>query len=181
MRIIAGILKGRQIKVPKSKLVRPTTDRTREALFNYMNNFIDFEGITVCDIYAGSGALGFESLSRGAGKVDFVEKSYLFSKNLQNNISSLEQNTKCRLFNTSALKFSRMKEHISYDLILADPPFFKEDIYVVAQNLLEGKFVSPGGYFFIERSIQTRDQDILNFKAEPIRRMGDSVIYSLNN
>ncbi len=89
MRIISGEFKGRLIKVPDSKLIRPTTDRVRETLFNLLNNRIDFQGIKVLDLYAGSGSLGLECLSRGAEEIHFVEKNYPIYKNLQENIDSL--------------------------------------------------------------------------------------------
>jgi len=84
MRIIAGEYKGRTIYVPNSKLVRPTTDRVRETLFNLLNNKIDFEEINVLDIYAGSGSLGFESLSR-------VLKRYILLKRTLLSIKTLKQ------------------------------------------------------------------------------------------
>ena len=77
MRIIAGEYKGHTILVPKSKFVRPTTDRVRETLFNLLNNRIDFEDINVLDIYAGSGSLGWECLSRGSAIIHFVEKNFV--------------------------------------------------------------------------------------------------------
>ena len=83
MRIIAGQFKGRVIKFPNSKLVRPTTDKTKESIFNYLVHSINFDGVKVCDIYAGSGSLGLEALSRGAAEVHFVEKDFHVSKMLQ--------------------------------------------------------------------------------------------------
>src|SRR3990170_5776267 len=122
MRIISGSLKGRLINVPKSELIRPTTDRVRETLFNLLNNTIDFEGITVLDLYAGSGSLGLECLSRGADEVHFVERNFIIYKNLLKNIKSLDVEDQCKIFKMEALKFSRMEEHERYDLIFADPP-----------------------------------------------------------
>ena len=80
MRIISGEAKGRQIFVPKSDLIRPTTDRVRETLFNLLNNRISFEGIKVLDLYAGSGSLGLECISRGAAEVNFVEMNFVIKK-----------------------------------------------------------------------------------------------------
>ena len=76
MRIIAGEYRGRTIKFPKSKLVRPTTDKNKEAIFNMLKQYVAFDGIKVCDIYAGSGSLGLEALSRGADEIHFVEKDF---------------------------------------------------------------------------------------------------------
>ena len=177
MRIISGIYKGRQVKFPKSKLVRPTTDKVKESLFNYLQNQIDFDGINVCDIYAGSGSLGLEALSRGASNCDFVENNFGVSKVLQENIDSLAAGENSKIFKMEAVKFSRIKNHGTYDLILADPPFFKNDIHNVTANLLTNKFLTETGRIIIERSIQTEEIDKENFYKEPFKRIGDSLIY----
>jgi len=180
MRIIAGEFKGHTIKVPKSKLVRPTTDKTRESIFNYLTNKIDFDDIRVLDLYAGSGSLGLESLSRGASEVHFVEKNYPIYKNLIGNIEFLKVTDRIKIFKLSCVKFSSMKKNSGYDLILADPPFFKDDIYEVVENLKENDFLNENGLLLIERSVQTKDNDIKNFNAEPIRKLGDSLIYQFD-
>ncbi len=177
MRIIAGKYRGRVVKFPKSKLVRPTTDRTKESLFNYLNNKINFDEISVCDIYAGSGSLGLEALSRGAGEIHFVEKNFNVAKVLRENIASLEAKEYCRVFKMEAVKFSRMAEHSSYDLILADPPFFNDDIHEVVKNLIENNFLNEEGMLIIERSVQTESKDIAAFGIGPSRKIGDSLIY----
>jgi len=177
MRIISGIYRGRPIKFPNSKAVRPTTDKVKESLFNHLSNEFDFEGISVCDIYAGSGSLGLESLSRGAQLVHFVESNFAVGKVLQENISSLDANDYCYIYKMEAIKFSRLAKHEQYDLILADPPFYKYDVYDVFVNLVKNEFVKKGGLIIIERSIQTLDKDIENFKTEPFKRIGDSCIF----
>lgn len=177
MRIIAGEFRGRTIKFPNSKAVRPTTDKVKESLFNHLYNEIDFEEISVLDIYAGSGALGLETLSRGAGSIHFVENNFQVGKVLQENIDSLGVGEYCYVYKMEAIKFSRLAQHQSYDLILADPPFFKYDVYDVFTNIIDNGFVKPGGMVIIERSIQTLDKDISNFKTEPFKRIGDSCIF----
>jgi 16S rRNA (guanine966-N2)-methyltransferase len=177
MRIIAGKYKGRIIKFPNSKLVRPTTDKNKESIFNYLVHSIDFDGIKVCDIYAGSGSLGLEALSRGASLVHFVEKDFHVSKMLQENISSLGADEECKIFRLDAVRFSKLAEHEKYDLIIADPPFFKDDIHEVVKNIIEKGFLNDDGILLIERSIQTRKKDEENFKKEHFKRLGDSLIY----
>lgn len=181
MRIISGEFKGRRINVPDSKLIRPTTDRVRETLFNLLNNKIDFENRKVLDIYAGSGSLGLECLSRGATEVHFVEKNFVIYKNLQENINSLNASQNCKIYKMEALKFSSTFKELNYDLILADPPFFKDDIYKVVENLLINKYFAEGGFIIIERSVQTKEKDIINFKVEPFKIIGDSCLYEIHN
>ncbi|MEW5841778.1 MAG: 16S rRNA (guanine(966)-N(2))-methyltransferase RsmD [Bacteroidota bacterium] len=177
MRIIAGKFKGRIIKFPNSKLVRPTTDKVKESLFNYLVHSIDFDEIKVCDVYAGSGSLGLEALSRGAGEVHFVEKDFHVSKMLQENIASLGADDECKIFRMEAVRFSKMSEHEKYNLILADPPFFKNDIHKVVQNILTNGFLSGDGILLVERSIQTQKEDEGAFGKAAQKRLGDSLIY----
>ncbi len=176
MRIIAGFLRGRTIKVPNSKQVRPTTDKNREAIFNFLNNIFDFSNARVCDLYAGSGALGFEALSRGAEFVDFVEQNFKVYKNIQENILTLNVGDSCKVYKNDAVKFSSQTEK-EFDLIIADPPFFRNDIYKVFQNIFSRNLLSENGLLVIERSIQTKEKDAEAFGANPARRLGDSLIY----
>ena len=179
MRIISGELKGRKISVPDSKEIRPTTDRVRETLFNILNNKIDFSDRKVLDLYAGSGSLGFECLSRGAFSVHFVERNFKIYKNLLENINSLGVAEKCKIYKMEALKFSQLLKNEDYDLILADPPFFKDDIYNVVVNLINNKYFAVDGFMIIERSVQTKEKDIENFKTEPFKIIGDSCLYEI--
>jgi len=181
MRIIFGKFKGRTITSPNSKFIRPMTDRVRVTLFDILSNKIDFEGIKVLDLYSGSGSLGLECLSRGADEVQFIEKNFVIYKNLVKNIQLLDVEAQCKIFKMEALKFSRLNEHIQYDIIFADPPFFKDDIYDVVENLLANNFLTEDGLIIIQRSIQTREKDKLHFEVEPFKIVGDSCLYSIPN
>ncbi len=177
MRIISGLHKGRTLKVPSSKFTRPTTDRVRETLFNILNNIIDFDGIEVLDIYAGSGSLGLETLSRGASKVDFVEKNFPVYKILSENISHVKVEEQCYIYKMEAITLSRLSNHKQYHLILADPPFFKDDIHDVVRNLIANSFLYDEGMIIVERSIQTKEKDVEQFGTEPFKRIGDTLLY----
>jgi len=179
LRITAGYLKGRFINVPKSDLVRPTTERVRETLFNILNNKISFEGIKVLDLYSGSGALGFECLSRGAGEIHFVEQNSIIYRTIEENIKLLKVAEQCKIFKMAAIKFSSIKIDNGYDLIIADPPFFKNDIYNVVVNLLKNKYLRSHCLMIIERSIQTKQKDIDNFNIEPFKIIGDACLYEI--
>ncbi|MFI5236675.1 MAG: 16S rRNA (guanine(966)-N(2))-methyltransferase RsmD [Ignavibacteriales bacterium] len=179
LRITSGYLKGRMINVPRSELIRPTTERVRETIFNILNNKMSFENTKVLDLYAGSGALGFESLSRGSEEIHFVENSGVIFENLQENISLLKAEEKTKLFRMSALKFSSLEKRSGYDLILADPPFFKDDIYNVVENILSNKYLLEDCFMIIERSIQTKGKDVENFNTEPFKIIGDTCLYEI--
>jgi 16S rRNA (guanine966-N2)-methyltransferase len=180
MRIISGSLKGRTLKVPDTKFTRPTTDRVRETLFNLINNMLDFDGIRALDIYAGSGSLGLETLSRGAAQVHFVEKNFPIYKVLAQNIENCKVMDSCKIFKMEAIRFSAVASHEKYDLILADPPFFKDDIHKVVRNLLSNKFLNEGGMLIIERSIQTKAKDEEGFGKESFKRVGDTLLYKFD-
>jgi 16S rRNA (guanine966-N2)-methyltransferase len=181
MRIISGKFKGRYIKVPQSDKIRPTTDRVRETLFNLLNNQIYFENIIVLDIYSGSGSLGFECLSRGAAQVHFIEKDFFIYNNLIQNIKSLEVEKQCKVFKTEATKFTSQQPKVNYDLIIADPPFYKDDIHKVVENIRNNNYLSNDSVMIIERSIQTREKDIIKFKIEPFKIIGDACLYQIEN
>jgi len=179
MRIISGQFKGRLITVPQSKDIRPTTDRVRETLFNLLNNRIDFDGIEVLDFYSASGSPGLECISRGAKNVTFIERNFQIYKNLLENIKSLNVEAQCKIIRSEAIDYSKRNPEKKYDLILADPPFFKDDIYEVVKNLKANNYLKNEGMIIIERSIQTKEKDILNFGVEPFRIVGDACLYEI--
>jgi len=179
LRIISGIFKGRLINVPQSKEIRPTTDRVRETLFNLLNNRIDFEDIEVLDFYSGSGSLGLECISRGAKHVTFVERNFQIYKNLLENIKSLDIENQTKVVKSEAVDYSKRLPAKQFDLILADPPFFKDDIYLVVENVLNNKYLKSDSRMIIERSIQTKQKDIENFKTDPFKIIGDACLYEI--
>ncbi len=181
MRIISGYLKGRLINVPQSKFIRPTTDRVRETLFNILNNKIIFDDINVLDLYSGSGSLGIECISRGADEVTFVEKNSKIYLNLIENLKSLDIDKKSKVFRTEAVIFTKKETLFKYDLILADPPFFDFDIYEVVKNVKKNNLLAENGIMIIERSVQTKEKDILEFSVEPFRIVGDACLYEISN
>ena len=179
LRLIAGKFKGRFINVPKSDLIRPMTEKVRQTIFNILNNRLSFENLVVLDLYSGSGALGFESLSRGACEIHFVEKNNIIYKNLEENIKILNAENECTIFKMPAIKFSAGKKVSEYDLIFADPPFFKDDIYNVVENIRTNGYFHEETLMIIERSIQTKEKDIYNFKIQPFKIIGDACLYEL--
>lgn len=133
MRITSGILKNRQFNVPKQE-VRPTMEAVREAVFSSLGG--SCEGLKVLDVFAGSGALGLEAWSRGAGSVTFVEQHPAVLKTLQQNIQSLEgpELGKTTCIKANAIKWLEQAGE-RFDLILADPPY---DLPDAPQQTLEG-------------------------------------------
>ncbi len=180
LRVISGELGGRFIKTPDSKFTRPTTDKVKQSLFNYLANYFDLEDAVVADIYSGSGSLGFEMLSRGAREVHFVEKNYPVQKVLIENINSLGVAERVKVHKMAATTFTSTTS-LKFDMILADPPFFEFDVWDVVSNILKRKLLKPEGLLLIERSIQTAEKDSENFGVEPLRRIGDTLLYLFSN
>lgn len=121
MRIIAGRWRGHRLKPVRGRGIRPTTDRVREAWLAAIGGGI--EGARVLDLFAGSGALGLEALSRGAGEVVFVERVRNALVTLRGNIRLLEAEGQCRVVAGDAMTYVRNLDEGTFDLVLADPPY----------------------------------------------------------
>lgn len=122
MRIVAGEWRGRKLAAPKGETTRPTADRTRETLFNMLASRVgSFEGLRVADLFAGSGALGLEALSRGAAHCLFVEQDRNALAAIRANIETL--GARARADVRAASVMSLAPESLPYDLVLLDPPY----------------------------------------------------------
>lgn len=130
MRIIAGKYKSRRISIPKSSKngrirnlpLRPTSDRARETLFDVLNNIIDFEGISCLDLFAGTGSLGFEALSRGALEVIFVDKSRINIDTINKSAQELGCQKQISLCKEDAVVYLN-GNNTRFDLVFSDPPY----------------------------------------------------------
>jgi 16S rRNA (guanine966-N2)-methyltransferase len=122
MRIVAGEFRSRTLRAPDTEKTRPTTDRARETLFNVLNNVLDFEGLCVLDLFAGSGALGLEALSRGAAHTTFVEQDRKALEALNANIATLKVQERSRVVQGDVFRALPNLTQI-FDVILADPPY----------------------------------------------------------
>jgi len=147
VRIIAGKWRGRKIKFPDSVELRPTHDRIRETLFNWLAPHT--EGAVCLDLFAGSGALGFEALSRGAAKVVFVDSDKEVVEALQENAAMLEaQNCDINLG-----KFPDDLPHFSpqmFDIVFLDPPYRKNYVQAAADWLEKHNCLKPNAMIYIE-------------------------------
>jgi 16S rRNA (guanine966-N2)-methyltransferase len=121
VRIIAGDWGGRRIKAPGGRDVRPTTDRVREAWMSALGGRLD--GLTVLDLFAGSGALGLEALSRGAAHATFVEIARASLRSLEENVRLLGAGERCTVVKGDAMKYVGRLDAGAFDLALADPPY----------------------------------------------------------
>jgi 16S rRNA (guanine966-N2)-methyltransferase len=123
LRIVGGKFKRRVLLIPPAHVVRPTSDRAREAVFNILqsNLFGDIKGARVADIFAGTGAMGIEALSRGASYCCFVEKSPMALKILKSNLKTIDIENNTKIFNIDALSLRALQD--PFDLVFLDPPY----------------------------------------------------------
>lgn len=155
MRIVAGEWRGRAIEVPPGMATRPTADRARETLFSMLASRIgSFEELRAADLFAGSGALGLEALSRGAASATFVESDAKTAATVKRNAEKLGANDRVRIVVGSALSLPRSEP---FDLIFADPPYSGGSGSAVVRAVCDAGWLASGGWLSVETS---RDDDV---------------------
>lgn len=149
MRVISGLYKRRRFDIPKTFKARPTTDFAKENLFNVLSNWIEFdEGITALDLFAGTGSISLELISRGCDKVISIEKDsqhYLFIRKVMDEVKT----DKC--FPIRGDVFSYIKNcHQQFDFIFADPPYELNKMELIPDLIFERDLLKKGGLFVLE-------------------------------
>lgn len=172
MRIISGKYKGRRITAPKNLPVRPTTDMSKESLFNILNNHFDFEGLKVLDLFSGTGNISYEFASRGAASVTSVDADFGCIKFIKQTSAEFEFDIMAQ--KSDVIKFLKTNKS-SYDIIFADPPYnldqkvFEEIVTLV----LENELLQLDGMMIIEHSKHTNLSHMMNFSFQ--KNYGGSV------
>lgn len=182
MRIVGGDFRGRPLQTPKSDDIRPTTDRTREALFNTLSHkwIENFDELRVLDLFAGTGALGLEALSRGAKHCVFVEQSVEGRALIRANIENFKQTGTTKIFRRDATKLGPIGTMHPFDLLFADPPYGKglgEQALVAAA---EGGWLKPNALCIVEEAAAALFKLPENFSLQDERRYGDTIIRLIN-
>ena len=170
MRIIAGEWRGRRLLAPPGDATRPTADRTRETLFSMLTSRLgDFEGLSVGDFFAGSGALGLEALSRGAAHCLFAENDADALKILRHNVVALKAREQADVRASSVLDLGPAKAPL--DLVLMDPPYRTGAGAVALDKLGRLGWFAPSSWIVIETA---RDEsiEVARFDIETERRVG---------
>ena len=152
IRIISGIFRGRKIYVTSGKNVKATSDQVREAIFNILSSYLKWEEIIVIDLYAGSGSLGFEALSRGAKKIIFVEIDNKKIETLSKNISLLNpEGRKVELIKSRALQWIKNFGETELEcVIFIDPPFSSNEYNPILEKLSILSFVREGSFIVVQ-------------------------------
>ena len=177
MRIISGALGGREIKTVAGNGMRPAMGRTREALFSMLEaRGIEWENSRALDLFAGSGSLGIECLSRGAREATFVELSADAISGLATTLRTLEIAEQCRLARKDSLKFLRTEPPSLFDIIFVDPPYRRN----LAKPVLESAasdWLAPGGFLVAELEPEAEAPDLADAEKLVSRSFGQTVIH----
>lgn len=172
MRIISGKYKGRRISAPKNLPVRPTTDMSKEALFNILNNYFNFDGLKILDLFSGTGNISFEFGSRGSENITSVDENFGCVKFIKQMAEEFD-------FNIAAIKSDVFKflekNKTSYDIIFADPPydFDQKSFEKIVKLVFKHDTLNEEGMMVIEHSKYTKLDHMINFSFQ--KNYGGSV------
>lgn len=174
MRIIAGNWRGRPLVAPQGETTRPTADRTRETLFSMLVSRLgSFEELQVADLFAGSGALGLEALSRGAAACLFVEQDAAAVRALRTNIANLRAAAQCDVRASSVLALGIAKQPL--DLILMDPPYGTGAGAVALEKLSRLGWIGAGTWISLETAFNEAPK-VKGFDVDASRKVGKARI-----
>lgn len=185
MHIFAGSHKNKRLIAPKGDLTRPTSGRLRETIFNICQGYI--EGANFLDLFAGSGAVGLEALSRGATSCTFVDSSRESIQSIKANVNSLGEEKSCKVIfgDVFTTLTNLVKQGQKFDIIFADPPYEKVgksngELFSFSSKILEivdaSSLLNEGGYLFIEdaRSFSPEVHKLITLKFVSSRATGRS-------
>lgn len=179
MRIVAGKFRGAQIEAPKGLATRPTSDKVRQALFNVLEHGApeaNFEDARVLDLFAGSGALGLEALSRGARFCLFIEESAEARAAIRRNVEALGLTGATKIWRRDATRLGPAGTMQSFDLIFCDPPYGKGLGERALAAAAEGGWLNPSAIAVLEERVDAEIAWPPTFAEIDRRRYGDTAI-----
>jgi 16S rRNA (guanine966-N2)-methyltransferase len=179
MRIVAGKFRSATVEAPKGLDTRPTSDRVRQALFNVLEHgspHADFEGKRVLDLFAGSGALGIEALSRGAKFVLFIEDSAEARAAIRRNVDALKLTGVTKIFRRDATNLGPAQTLQPFDLIFCDPPYGKGLGEAALQSAVDGGWVAKKAIAVLEERAGLEIRLPAPFEMIDQREYGDTQI-----
>ena len=169
MRIVTGSVKGLKLKAPKGFSTRPTSDRVKESVFNILNGMINFSEVdNVLDIFAGTGSLGIEALSRGASSAVFID--FATTEIISENIKRAKFENVTKIFRGDFVKVLKKisAQDLKFDLIFADPPYKKNLANITLELIAELELLNTGGLIVVEHGI---DENLDTKIVEKIRKI----------
>ncbi|MBN9669094.1 16S rRNA (guanine(966)-N(2))-methyltransferase RsmD [Roseibium aggregatum] len=181
MRIVAGRFKGAALSAPKSQATRPTSDRLRETIFNILAHGldVDLDGVRVLDLFAGTGALGFEALSRGARHCTFIEEGTEVRGVIRRNMESLGLNGVAKIFRRDATRLGAAGTIEPFALAFADPPYGRELGEKALASAAAGGWLKPGAICVLEERASAEVTVPDGFEELDRRQAGDSQVVFL--
>ncbi len=176
MRVVGGRLRGRAIAAPKSKTIRPTADRLRESLFNILTHAFDdpVTGARVLDLFAGTGALGIEALSRGAAFVQFVDDGAEARALLRENTATLGLGGTSRIFRRDATKLGDAHPAAPFSLVFLDPPYGHGLATAALAAARTGGWLTPDALVVVEEAVKAQFAAPVEFSEIDRRRYDDT-------
>jgi pantetheine-phosphate adenylyltransferase len=183
MRVIAGSAKGRRLKTVASRKVRPTADRVKESLFSMLASRIELDGKAVLDLFAGSGALGIEALSRGAATAVFVERDRQVRRVLRENLRACGFESRAEILGCSAGTAIDLlaQRRASFDLVLLDPPYASRSLGEVVGDLARADLMAPGCIVAAEHGAERAVEVHRGFRLTQTRRYGTTCVTLLSS
>ncbi len=184
MRIVGGNHKGLALAGPKSQATRPTSDRTREALFNILAHGIDdleLEGARVLDLFAGTGALGLEALSRGAAYALFIEEAASARALIRQNIEAMGATGVSKIWRRDALRLGKLQGMAPFDLVFVDPPYGKGWGEKALASACENGWLSASALCILEETTAAELEIPANFTELDRRKYGDTQVVFLRS
>ena len=177
LKIIAGRAHGRRLRVPGGP-TRPTSSLVRGALFNMLEHRGWLADATIVDLYAGSGALGIEALSRGARAVVFVETSASVVRTLRDNLAASGCRERAEVISTSAERALRTLERQGrrIDGVIADPPYGRGHVQRLVDQLAAGRVLAPDGWVAVEHAVDEAPEERPGLVSVARRRHGDTAL-----
>lgn len=184
-RIIAGAHGGRRLSAPAGAHTRPTSDRVREAFFSTLDSMTDLSGVRFADLFAGSGAVGLEALSRGASFTLLVESDARAARTIRDNIVALRVGSVARLVTGRVAQvLADPPDSGPYDVIFADPPYAVDDAEIaeLQRALVTNGWLAPGAVVVLERSTRTAVRGaplswVDGITADRSRRYGETTLW----
>jgi 16S rRNA (guanine966-N2)-methyltransferase len=178
MRIVGGEFRGRALATPHSNAIRPTTDRTRESVFNVlMHRFADrLQGARTLDLFAGTGALGLEALSRGAAFAVFIEQSAEGRGLIRSNVESFGLTGRTKIFRRDATALGEAGTLGKFELVFADPPYGKGFGERALRSAVDGGWLAPNALCVIEEAAGAAFEPGPQFRMIEQRAYGETVV-----
>jgi 16S rRNA (guanine966-N2)-methyltransferase len=175
MRITTGRFKGRAIRTVNDLSVRPATDRVRQTIFNILAHRMDLEGTIVLDLFAGSGSLGFEALSRGATRATFVENDPRVVAALEQTAQQFGCAEAADIVRGDAVRYLR-RARSGYHLIFVDPPYAYPSTADLPEEIFSHSLVRKDGYLIIEHAATLRFTETERYAVGPVKAFGRSIV-----